>query len=557
MHESMTAGAAGRLRSLRAADVLASRRVLSFTGFTTALASAFAVAFWVTRPSFGAKFGPIDDHEPLIWMGPDGHLPWSQYWSTLMHTEVAAWGGSGRFRASYYVVRVAEAAAFGANPWSWYACVFVMFAVSCAVFGYTAAIWFTAAVGETSTRVRWSVLLVASAVCPFLFAGMFSWSGIVGRLGPAEQLGMLGTAVLLLSLTKVSIGLSRLWWIPALLGVTIAVFAKESFSSLALAFPLVGTYSYLAFGRRKIDLVVGVLGLAPVLALGLILGPDLLHSQRDVYGNGFGDSRISAALKALPERPLRYPLIAGGVMVFAWLSMVVARRPVERRTAGFLLAVIAWMFASVFLDAWFYHGAYVVPRYRAIVDLATTAPVIGAACLAIVAARRSRRNSRPVLAVAAVSVLVSSLVLVELARSSLSNIRATRSAAAANAVATAEYQQGLSQVLARLANERKASVAVVASYLGDYEPAYAVLNELARRSDYRFREYLIVEHYVRGTSFLLDDLEKISKQGSPGWSNRPVKELAGTRGVMCVFLNQDPHPVKGCRRGAGVRIVAT
>ncbi len=534
-----------------------SQRLLSFTAFATALVSAFVVAFWATGPSFTAKFGPIDDHEPLMWMGPDGHLPWSEFWATFINkTEVGQWGGSGRFRPAYYLFRVGETVLFGNNPWDWYACVLVMFTGACAVLGYVAAVWLSTVVNGSRAWICWSVMLVGSAVCPFLFAGLYAWSGIVARLGPSELLGLLATGVVLLSLTKLSLGLGRLWWIPALLGVTTAIFAKESFFSLALAFPLVGTYSYRALGRRKTDLVAGLLGLLPAVFLGLILAPTLLRSQHDIYGAGVGSSRLAGAISALAEPPLRRWFLAGGVVLLAWFAMTVTIPKAERRVPTFLLAVIVWLFACVFLDAWFYDGNYSLPRYRAISDLVITVQFLGAACLSIVAIRRSRRHSRPVLVLAIASVVASSFFIVRLVQVSVSDLELTHENAIYHAATSNDYQRGLSEALARLAVEPKPTVAVVATNGGDYEPAYAVLNELARRSGDRFREYLIVENSSPRTNGSLDAMARISESGAPGWHTRPVSELAGTEDAVCVFLNKDPRPVDGCRRGDGIRLIA-
>jgi hypothetical protein len=534
-----------------------SQRLLSFTAFATAVSSALVVALWATGPSFTAKFGPIDDHEPLIWMGPDGHLPWSQFWTTFINkTEVGQWGGSGRFRPAYYLLRVGEAVVFGSNPWAWYACVFVMFTGACAVLGYVAAIWLSTVVNGSRLWICWSVTLVGSAVGSFLFAGLYAWSGIVARLGPSELLGLLATGVVLLSLTKVSLGLGRLWWIPALLGVTTAIFAKESFFSLALAFPLVGTYSYLALGRRRTDLVAGSLALLPAVLLGLILAPTLLRSKHDVYGANVGGSRLAGAISALAEPPLRRLFLAGGVVLLAWLAMTVTMPKAERRVPTFLLAVILWLFACVFLDAWFYDGNYSLPRYRAITDLVFTVQFIGAACLSIVAIRRSRRRGGPVLMLAIASVVASSLSIVRLVQVSVSDLHLTHEEAIDHAATSNEYQRDLSEALVRLAMEPKPTVAVVATNGGDYEPAYAVLNELARRSRDRFREYLIVANSSSRANGLLDAMTHISESGASGWHTRPLSELAGTADAVCVFLNEDPHPVEGCRRGDGIRLIA-
>ena len=285
----------------------------------------------------------------------------------------------------------------------------------------------------------------------------------------------------MLSLTKLGLGLGRVWWIPALVGVTTATFAKEGFASLCLAFPLVGAYSYLAYGRRRSDLILGVLGLIPAVLLAAILAPTLLHNQRDVYGAGVGGSRLANAISGLAHQPLPRSITYGGVLLLAWLAAAATIPKAERRMKAFLLAMILWLFACVFLDDWFYGGSYPLPRYHAIPDLVGTLQFVGAVCLSIVALRRGRSTTEPVAWLAIASVAVTSYFLVQLGLTARSNLRLTRETAIRNAAATIEYQQGLSATLARLRIETRAPVAVVAIVGVDYELAFAVLNELARR----------------------------------------------------------------------------
>jgi hypothetical protein len=531
------------------------QRLLSLSAFAVAVASAFGAGVWATRPSFGAKFGPIDDHEPLIWMGTAGRLPWSKFWTTFInHTEVGQWGAAGRFRASYYLLRVGETVVFGNDPWAWYAWVLIMFTAACAILGYLGAIWLATALGGARTWIRWSGVLGGAAFGAFLFAGLYAWSGIVARLGPAEQLGLVATAVALLSLTKVSLDMSRLWWIVALLGVATAVFAKESFSSLVLVFPIVGTYAYLALGRRRIDLAAGILGLLPAVVLGAILGPTLLHGEHDIYGGNVGSSRLTGALDGLVEPPLRRWLLAGAIALLAWAAVALTIPEAQRKVSWFLLAVILWLFACVLIDAWFYGGNYSLPRYRAVTDLVIALLYVGAGCLAVVAIRRGAARSRPVLVLAIAAGAASSISILRLARDARSNLRVTHAVAIDHATTSNEYQQGLSAAMARVAADPSHSFAVVATNGSDYEPAFAVLNEIARRSDNRYREYLIVQGDPETNG--LDVLAGISKNGVPSWHTRPIDELGRTRTAVCAFLNEDPTALSGCRSGDGIRIVA-
>ena len=488
-------------------------------------------------------------------MGADNRLPWSAFWSTLIHqTEVGQWGHTGRFRPAYYAVRVAETVVFGNDPKAWYAAVLVAFACTCALVGYTTATWLSAAVGGRVDSVASAVVVGGAAVAAYLAAGLFAWSGIVGRLGPAEQLALLATGVLLLSLTKLSLGFGRWWWIPALLGVTTATFAKETFSSLCLMVPLVGIYSYLSYGRRRSDLIAGALGLMPAASLAAILAPTLMHNQHDVYGVSVGSSRLSHAVSALAHSPVRRSLTAGAVLLLAWVAVAVTIPRIQRRVAAFVLAMIICLVACVLLDDWFYGGSYPLPRYHAMPDLAVTLEFVGAACLSIAALRRSRGGPRPIAWLAVASVAVSSYCLIQLALDAQSNLRLTHAVARQNALATNEYQQGLSRTLADLRPDPNARVAVVATVGVDYELAFAVLNELARRTRDRYREYLIVDPSTPSDA-LLAALTRVSDDGSRDWHARPVKELT-RRPALCVFLNVQPRPLPGCRRGHGVRVVA-
>lgn len=65
--------------------------------FTTALVFASAFVFVSLSSLLAANFGPVDDHEPLKWMGSDGALSPSEFVPTLLQTEVGQWGHSSAF----------------------------------------------------------------------------------------------------------------------------------------------------------------------------------------------------------------------------------------------------------------------------------------------------------------------------------------------------------------------------------------------------------------------------------------------------------------------------
>src|SRR4051794_34864811 len=55
----------------------------SWIAFGSGAAAAAIAGALMLHSNFGARFGAIDDHEALRWMGSNGHLGASRYFSTL------------------------------------------------------------------------------------------------------------------------------------------------------------------------------------------------------------------------------------------------------------------------------------------------------------------------------------------------------------------------------------------------------------------------------------------------------------------------------------------
>ena len=72
------------------------------------VAGAGVVAYALFGSMLGAKWSPIDDHEIMWFLGPDGRIGWSEIPRVLMtQTEVGHFGGAlARYRPSYYFLRV-------------------------------------------------------------------------------------------------------------------------------------------------------------------------------------------------------------------------------------------------------------------------------------------------------------------------------------------------------------------------------------------------------------------------------------------------------------------
>jgi hypothetical protein len=81
----------------------------------------FAVSYHFFGPFVSAKFGLIDDHEILRFLGPN-HVV--RFWDIprllITKTEVGQWGTSSRLRPIYYILRLVETALWGDHAGLWY-----------------------------------------------------------------------------------------------------------------------------------------------------------------------------------------------------------------------------------------------------------------------------------------------------------------------------------------------------------------------------------------------------------------------------------------------------
>lgn len=168
-----------------------------------------------------AKWGLIDDHEILALIGPNSHLPISNFIQAISSTELSWNSVLTRFRPSYYFLRISEAVFWGKDAQLWYG-----FRMAIAIFcGISLA--------------KLSIILVG----PFIGFGfiLFSltpsyWADIFAKAGPSEVYAVLGCAILALYFSS-KINQFRYSAYDGLilsLGIIISVGAKENFLFLSV-----------------------------------------------------------------------------------------------------------------------------------------------------------------------------------------------------------------------------------------------------------------------------------------------------------------------------------
>ena len=189
-----------------------------------------------------ANWGMIDDHEMFTFLGPNLHLAPGDIWNTLLtKTEVGTL--QGRFRPSYYLLKVIEAAAFGPNVHLWYLVNTVSFAI------FLASIWWT--------TLRFAGIWLSGALTASI-ALLSLWADVWSRLGPSESFGAAAVGIGLFAADLVMFSARPLLRnvgavILALAAITLAGL-KETFIPLAAGGPAL--VFILAVMNRKLSLAV-------------------------------------------------------------------------------------------------------------------------------------------------------------------------------------------------------------------------------------------------------------------------------------------------------------
>jgi hypothetical protein len=500
----------------------------------TALSTAAVSATWTLAPNFGAQFGPIDDHEPLRWLGPDGSISLQDAVQTwLDDTEVGDFGAALRFRPAYYLVRIVQTVLFLDNPTAWYVSTLVLFVTTCAVMGLTLGWWLRLGLRRAGvpTRPEFAGALAITAIYTLLVVGIAAWSGIVTRLGPSELLGTAMVAAAMLSSTALLSGRRGAWWGILLVSVWGAVFSKEVLLPLSLLPGIVAVGVRLTNRSRW---VVALLGIVPACVVVAAVAPPLIFGGGSLYGTRADASRLSITLeqlfRVLPTYWAPAAFVAGGavatLVVLQWKSQ---RRLPLAVAAAYLLSV-AWFL----VDALIYYGIYELPRYGMNWQLLKVIWTAGALALAtsLLSKPRGWWPTGPAVALTAASVLL--LVLGVLGAPD--RFQSTRQSSAMNAFLTRQYQAQIDVVRSFLTENPTTSVALIVDQPTDYEPVRAVSQSLENHTQ------ADVVAVLNPASTSLGILQEV---------NLPVSQVMGHEELasgkwLCVYLHSESPAVNDC-----------
>lgn len=296
-----------------------------------------------------AKWGVIDDHEIVAFLGQDGRLYLSEILPSLKSTEIGDFGSLTRYRPSYYLLRLLECFIWGANPALWYAFRLVILILSVSLF------W-----NFIAHRLGW---LSGGMLCAYMLT-FFYWEDIIGRLGPGESYAVLGLPIYIWGLlnafkpysTNLRYVLSGL---AILLGTVVCVGSKENFVLLIIS----SIYVVIkAFKLKKYFLFLFALGsFLFSLYISIAVMILLANSGIDVYANTTAPlERFSIVLHSLFDIRILFPLaILGSLMVVLGILLLVRKFSIYIRKT--LFQALFWfmvIWAVYFSQLIFYNGVW-------------------------------------------------------------------------------------------------------------------------------------------------------------------------------------------------------
>jgi len=308
----------------------------------TFLFSAIMV-FGIFGRILAAKWGIIDDHEIMLFLGRDGNLHLSEIFSSLKLTEVGNFGSLTRYRPFYYMFRLMECVVWGANPVYWYAFRLVLLTLAVGLFWNLVAL-----------QIGW----LGGGLLSAYTLTFFFWVDIVGALGPGETYAVLGLPIYIWGLvsafqenhTKSKYVLSGL---AIFLGSVACIGSKENF---VLLFIPSAYMAFRALKLRKYLLFIFASG-SVLFSLYVGIAVMILISQTgaDVYAKSVSPL---VRLNALFSIPALAPVALLGCLMIALGCLAFVRR-ISTGTKKTLFQAVFWLTVLCFVyfsQLVFYNG---------------------------------------------------------------------------------------------------------------------------------------------------------------------------------------------------------
>jgi hypothetical protein len=323
------------------------KNMFSFLTVPVIAVLSFSMVFLYYGPSLQAKWGVIDDHEVMVFLGNDGKMDLTEWWGYYSQTEAAKPGVSLRYRPMYQALRLLEIALWDNNPGLWYATRISIFTF------FLAVIWFVA---------QKFIGFVPAGVSTFYIFSYKYWADIFSRLGPSEVYAVLGFGIFLIcfeNIVRTTSKASKSDWIGLCFGSILAMGSKENM--ILLLAPLAVLGGYLFF--KKTFTKTAAISLVLSLAFGLfIVGASFVATQKtgtDIYRQSVATTdRVHLLVTSLKSNQVKQMIkISAFAVLLLIAGLLVKEKKVSKYSAVFLLVVTVLILIYTF-QVVFYNGAW-------------------------------------------------------------------------------------------------------------------------------------------------------------------------------------------------------
>ncbi len=303
--------------------------------------------------SFGqivkAQWGPEDDHEIVYYMGEDREIKPSEFFSTLVSTEVGKFGTSLRARPVYYSLRILEMIIWGPNPMLWYS--------------------FRLLLCVASVILYWKVFEYYYST---YFAGIMALTlffhistiDLFTRLGPGETYGYFAVSLFFWSFSNIvskirqKIKVSNTILIVLSLSYIVAIGVKESLLILVVPILLLLLFAIIKKERKVQSILLLLIIPTIILLLGIIKA--LIASGYDFYvSDVFTLSRLLPVVAFL-SNPYFRVIIPIVVVVTAFSVDFIKKKSISQEKIQTLIThlIIIWTSIVVIISQFvIYAGA--------------------------------------------------------------------------------------------------------------------------------------------------------------------------------------------------------
>jgi hypothetical protein len=488
------------------------------------------------RDSHRIGFGPVDDHEIIRFLGPDRDLNFLEIFKTLFtQTEVGEWGTSGRYRPTYYTIRLFETFVFGPREYLWF--YFRMFLVA------TSSVLLALVLFEICRNLSLSIRITLSISFSLLMLSLSSWPDIVMRLGPSEIFLVVGLAAFLYLSTLSLLGPTgpRMWSLTLIIAM-LTIGTKENAAILLVMILL------FVFLSNKLDIltrsqkVIAVATGSSAISIVLIPVINSVQSSVDVYGS-------SRNLGQLWKYSVDYFTSSTGIrnsfiFAFAACLLLVSYRTkiIEFKPALARAYVLIFVSLVPVTEYIFYQGIFTEPRYKILTGVTELILVFIVSILIT-----ETFNTLKIESIIRTPITAMALCLLLMVTSS----RYLKSTQEFNIVAlqkisgNEKFQSQISQINTTLKNGDFDAVVIIVNNVWEYEPVFTISHFISY--DYgEIPKYLKLNELVVSPGLeqeLVKQMNDIASDGSKKWgiTRGPIPT---TQKNLCVALRNgfvDPN----------------